>query len=311
MRLFEVIAHRGASGYLPEHTLPAKAMAYAMGADYLEQDVVATRDEQLVVLHDIHLDRVTNAASRFPDRARDDGRFYARDFDLDEIRTLDVTERLDGTGLPVYPGRFPPGNSRFRVNTLGEELELVAGLNRATGRNIGVYPEIKRPAWHREDGFDITPAVLDELSRYGYENAADAVFLQCFDGAEVIRIRNELGCKLKMVQLIGENDWSESETDYTRMRTKSGLAELAGTVDAIGPWLRQLYAVDSSSGTPVSTGLTELAQDAGLKVHPFTFRADDIPPGFQCFEELVRYFRDELGVDGVFTDFPDRIARLI
>ena len=90
-----VIAHRGASGYLPEHTLPAKAMAYAMHADFLEQDVVATRDDALVVLHDIHLDRVTDVATRFPGRARDDGRYYVRDFDLAEIRALAVTERLD------------------------------------------------------------------------------------------------------------------------------------------------------------------------------------------------------------------------
>ena len=200
MSRFIIIAHRGASGYLPEHTLPAKAMAYAMGADYLEQDVVATRDGQLLVLHDIHLDRVTDVAERFPDRARGDGRFYVRDFDLDEIRTLQVTERLDGAGLPVYPGRFPPRSGRFRVNTLAEELELVAGLNHATGRKTGVYPEIKRPAWHQADGFDITPAVLDELARHGYETAEDAIFLQCFDGAEVLRIRNELGCKLKLVR---------------------------------------------------------------------------------------------------------------
>ena len=103
-----IIAHRGASGYLPEHTLPAKAMAYAMNADFLEQDVVATRDDQLVVLHDIFLDRVTDVAERFPRRARTDGRYYVRDFDLDDIRQLNVTERLTETGLPVYPGRFPP-----------------------------------------------------------------------------------------------------------------------------------------------------------------------------------------------------------
>ena len=106
MSLFAVIAHRGASGYLPEHTMPAKAMAYAMDADYLEQDVVATRDDQLVVLHDIHLDRVTDVAARFPDRNRGDGRYYVRDFDLDEIRGLNVTERLSASGEAVYPGRF-------------------------------------------------------------------------------------------------------------------------------------------------------------------------------------------------------------
>ena len=311
MSLFAIIAHRGASGYLPEHTMPAKAMAYAMQADYLEQDVVGTRDDKLVVLHDIHLDRVTDVAEQFPGRSRDDGRYYVRDFDLDEIRNLNVTERLTASGSPVYPGRFPARTGRFRVHTLAEELQLVAGLNKATGKNTGVYPEIKSPAWHRSEGFDISVAVLEELATYGYESRDDAIFLQCFDANEVLRIRNDLGCKLPIVQLIGENDWSESETDYEALRAPEGIAELANTVDGIGPWLRQLYAVDTNSGQPSSTGLAELAHESGLKVHPYTFRADELPPGFACFEGLVRFFREELGVEGVFTDFPDRVHRLL
>ena len=311
MSPFAVIAHRGASGYLPEHTMPAKAMAYAMQADYLEQDVVATRDDQLVVLHDIHLDRVTDVAERFADRSRDDGRYYVRDFDLDEIRRLNVTERLTGSGAPVYPGRFPPRTGHFRIHTLGEELQLVDGLNRATGKATGVYPEIKRPAWHRHEGFDISVAVLDELARQGYEDADDNVYLQCFDADEVLRIRHELDCKLRIVQLSGENDWSESATDYQALRTPDGIAELARTVDGIGPGLKQLYTLDGPDVQPASTGLTQLAQDAGLKVHPYTFRADELPPGFTCFEGLVRYFREDLRVDGVFTDFPDRVNRLL
>ena len=311
MSRFAVIAHRGASGYLPEHTMPAKAMAYAMQADYLEQDVVGTRDDQLLVLHDIHLDRVTDVADRFPDRSREDGRFYARDFDLDEIRSLNVTERLSASGSAVYPGRFPPHTGHFRIHTLAEELQLVSGLNQATGKSTGVYPEIKSPAWHREEGFDISVAVLEELARHGYEKPTDEIYLQCFDASEVLRIRNELGCKLRIVQLIGENDWSESETDYEALRTPEGIAELANTVDGIGPWLRQLYSPGSGGSQPSSTGLTELAHKAGLKVHPYTFRADELPPGFACFEGLVRFFREDLRVDGVFTDFPDRVHRLL
>ena len=306
-----IIAHRGASGYLPEHTLPAKALAYAMHADYLEQDVVATQDGELVVLHDIHLDRVTDVAERFPQRARADGRYYVRDFDLAELRELKVTERLNDAGLPVFPGRFPPRTGRFHVHTLGEELAMVAGLNRSTGRDTGVYPEIKRPRWHREEGFDITKAVLEELAANGYERHEDPVYLQCFDASEVRRVREELGCKLKLVQLIGENDWKESGSNYDQMRSERGVAELAETVDAIGPWMNQLYAMDEESGAPVSTGLTERAHEAGLRVHPYTFRADDVPAGFRCFEEMVRFFFDELGIDGLFTDFPDRVHRLL
>ncbi len=118
-----VIAHRGASGYLPEHTLPAKAMAYAQGADYLEQDLVMTKDDQLVVLHDHYLDRVTDVAKRFPNRARKDGRYYAIDFTLAEIKSLKFTEGFDienGKQVQTYPGRFPMNKSDFRVHTFQE-----------------------------------------------------------------------------------------------------------------------------------------------------------------------------------------------
>jgi glycerophosphoryl diester phosphodiesterase len=156
-----VIAHRGASGYLPEHTLEAKALAYGMGADYLEQDVVATRDDELVVIHDIFLDRVSNVAEKFPDRKRDDGRFYARDFDLAEIRTLRAWERRGDDGITaVFPKRFPTGQGAFQIPTLREEIKLVQGLNKSTGRSVGMYVEIKRPAWHKGEGVDISPILL-------------------------------------------------------------------------------------------------------------------------------------------------------
>ena len=306
-----VIAHRGASGYLPEHTMPAKAMAYAMRADFLEQDVVATRDDELVVLHDIYLDRVTDVAARHPGRARADGRYYVRDFDLAEIRQLNVTERLDDDGSPVYPGRFPPHSGRFAVHTLAEELALVAGLNRATGGNAGVYPEIKRPAWHRDQGIDIAPLMLELLAACGYEGADDPVFVQCFDAAELQRLRHELGCRLRLVQLIGENSWGESTTDYDVLRSPEGLAGLATTVDAIGPWLMQLYEPGADGQPPRSSGLTERAHEAGLLVHPYTFRADDLAPGFAGFDDMVRFFCAELGVDGLFTDFPDRARQAL
>ena len=112
-----IIAHRGASGHLPEHTLPAKALAYAMGADYLEQDVVATGDDELVVLHDVHLDRVTNVEDRFPDRSRADGRYYVRDFSLEEIKSLRVHHRRNPDGSPVYPARISSSEDDFRVIT--------------------------------------------------------------------------------------------------------------------------------------------------------------------------------------------------
>ncbi|MDH4049399.1 MAG: glycerophosphodiester phosphodiesterase [Gammaproteobacteria bacterium] len=302
-----VIAHRGASGYLPEHTQEAKALAYAMGADFLEQDVVASRDDQLIVSHDIHLDRVSDVASRFPDRHRDDGRFYVRDFELQELQTLNIHERLNDDGsAAAFPGRFPLHKGRFRIVTLAQEIEMIQGMNRATGRNVGIYPEIKAPAWHRAEGVDVSALLLAMLDDYGYRSAADPVFVQCFDAAEVRRLKNELDCQLPLIQLIGENSWAESDTDYDYLRSEAGLREIAATAIGIGPWIGQLYTLANIDGQPVSTGLVKLAQQLGLAVHPYTFRADAVPPGFASYAALVQWFVLELKVDGLFTDFADK-----
>ena len=306
-----IIAHRGASGHLPEHTLPAKALAYAMGADYLEQDIVATRDDALIVIHDIHLDRVSDVSERYPGRARGDGRYYARDFDLAEIATLKAHERTNANGKPVYPERFQSNGEPFRIHTLERELELVRTLRENGARPVGIYPEIKDPQWHREEGVDITLQVLDTLARFGYTEHADPVYLQCFDEREVRRIRHDLGSKLKLVQLIGEDNWSPEPTDFAAMQTTIGLEKLAETCDGIGPWLQQLYDASEQSGQIESTGLVQRAHSFGLAVHPYTFRADALPAGFVDFDELVAYCIKDLAVDGLFTDFPDLVFNIL
>lgn len=305
-----VVAHRGASGYLPEHTLAAKALAHGMGADFIEQDVVLSQDGQPIVLHDVHLDTVTDVAELFPRRARADGRFYAIDFTLAEIRTLRVTERLDlKTNRAVYPRRFPARQSQFRVATLAEEIELIQGLNRSTGRTVGIYTEIKAPAWHRAQGKDISRIVLDTLGRYGYQGKHDAAYLQCFDPTETRRIRQALGCRLRLVQLIGENDWSAADADYEQLRTPSGIQEVSRYADAIGPWMPHVVEGRNDEGRLVITPLVEIAHEHGLEVHPFTFRADSLPEYVQSFDELLRIFLVDAQVDGLFTDFPDLAVR--
>lgn len=300
-----VIAHRGASGHLPEHTLQAKALAYAMGADYLEQDIVATRDDELVVLHDIHLDGVTDVAQRFPGRARADGRFYVRDFTLAEIETLTVHERTDEKGQQVFPSRQAHSGAEFRVHTLARELELVADLQDSGGHSVGIYPEVKSPGWHVQEGVDITILVLNTLEQFGYHRHSDPVYLQCFDETEVRRIRHELGCELKLVQLIGEDAWTNLPTNFAGMRTAEGLEALAKTVDGIGPWVNQLYTVEKGDGTLSDSGLVRRAHEQGLVVHPYTYRSDALPEGFASFDALVEFSVRTLAVDGVFTDFPD------
>lgn len=306
-----VIAHRGASGHLPEHTFPAKALAYAMGADYLEQDVVATRDDALVVLHDIHLDRVTDVAHVFPGRERSDGRYYVRDFDLAEIRRLKVHERTNADGSLVYPQRFGASGEVFRIQTFAEELEFVRSLQAAHGRGVGIYPEIKRPEWHRGEGVDITPEFLRTLGDYGYQEHSDPVYVQCFDAEELRRIRHTLGCRLKLVQLIGENAWGESSTNYTSLRSRRGLERLARTVDGIGPWMQRAYRIRRRDGQVRSTGLVERAHAAGLAVHPYTFRSDELPQGFSSFDKLLAFATGTLAIDGLFTDFPDQVLKFL
>ena len=306
-----VIAHRGASGYLPEHTLAAKRLAFEMGADYLEQDIVASRDGELLVLHDVHLDRISNVAEKYPERCREDGRYYARDFDLDEIRQLSAWERMRADGTAVYPDRYPVRSGDFGIPTLAEELALVRELNEAHGRDVGVYPEIKRPAWHKEEGVDIAPLLLAELRTAGYEGKDDPVFVQCFDAGEVRRLRLELDCPFRLVQLIGNNSWLESATDYDALRTPEGIAEVAAVADGIGPHLSHLVDVENVDGIPTVTDLATLARDNELVLHPYTFRADDVPPGFATFDDLVQFFVQEVGVDGLFTDFPDRVVSLL
>jgi glycerophosphoryl diester phosphodiesterase len=290
-----VIAHRGASGYLPEHTLEAKALAYGQGADFLEQDVVATRDGTLIVLHDIQLEPVSDVARRFPQRCRADGHFYAIDFDIDEIRQLRVTGRDSGDkgSGSVYEAE------NYRIPTLEEELQLISRLNRATGRQVGIYPEIKHPQWHRAHGMDLTRMLIEQLAGAGYRRYTDPVFVQCFDIAEVRRIRDELGSALRLIQLV------DASQTYAQLLTRGGLAELTRYAQGLGPAYDQLVAADSSQGKARPSELFSHARDAGLLLHPYTFKRQDLPDYAPELESLLALFLGELRVDGVFCDFPD------
>ncbi len=298
-----VIAHRGASGYLPEHTLQSKALAYGMGADFIEQDVVLTKDKVPVVIHDLELNDVSNVKRVFPDRAHRDGKFYVIDFDLSELKQLNLTERTRQNGSPRYPGRFPPGRSEFKIATLAEEIELIQGLNKSTGKDIGIYTELKSPAWHREQGYDLSAIVLKTLSEYGYNDATDNIYLQCFDHAELQRVRDDLNSKLKLVQLIGENSWGEADTDYNNLRTQAGLKKIAEYANGIGPAIDHI--IRHRNGEIQITSLVKDAHDLGMVVHPYTLRNDNLPGYVSGIDEMLDILFNRAGVDGVFTDFPD------
>lgn len=307
-----VIAHRGASGYLPEHTLAAKALAHAMGANFLEQDVVLSRDGTAIVLHDIHLDSTTDVAERFPGRARRDGRFYAIDFDIAEIQQLRVHERthLGATqgGHAVYPQRFPAQLALFDVPTLEDEISMLAGLDHSRSCRTGLYIELKSPNWHQSQGLDLSSAVLGVLDKTGYSQRPEQVFLQCFDDQTLQQLRGRLKTPLPMIQLIGENSWGEdSAVDYGYLRTPAGLDYVASYAQGIGPFLPHIYLGRSASGAPRLSTLVNDAHTRGLQVHPYTFRRDELPAGIESFTQLLDIFVRQAGVDGLFTDFPDLV----
>lgn len=319
-----VVAHRGASGYLPEHSMAAKSMAYAMDVDYIEQDVVMTKDNALVVLHDHYLDRVTNVSDLYPGRQREDGRFYVIDFTLAEIKTLEMTEvfKLEGDKkVAVYARRFPIWASNFKVHTLEEEIEMIQGLNTSTGKDIGIYTEVKAPWFHLNEGKDISVAVLKVLKKYGYTKKTDLVYFQSFDANDLKRVKSvllpQLGMDIKLVQLMAETSWGETMQyvdgkpeayNYDWMFKPGAMKIIAEYADGVGPWHPMVVAPESKKGKLVFTSLVKDAHKEGMKVHPFTFRLDEgkIPEYAQDFDTLLDIFYNQADVDGVFTDFPDR-----
>ena len=300
------IAHRGASGYLPEHTLQAAAYAHALGADYIEQDVVLSKDSVPVVLHDIYLDSVTNVKDKYSDRKREDGNWYVTDFTLSELKELNVNERLHSNGMEaVYPSRFPISKGNFQVSTLSEHIELIQGLNVSTKRNVGIYPEIKRPKWYRKEGMDISKITIDVLNQYGYSNNEVKIFLQCFDSKELKRIKNDLNSSLPLIQLIGSNSWGESEDDYSYMITENGIKEVSKYAVGIGPYLQLTYNVSLKSRKFKPTPMVDYARRNNLLIHPYTIRKDSIPLDFDDYEKMIQWFINTLKADGLFTDFVD------
>ncbi len=305
-----VIAHRGASGYLPEHSLASKAAAHVMGADFLEQDIVLTKDAVPIVLHDIYLEQTTNVADIFPNRQQSDGHFYVLDFELEEIRKLSMHERYiithDSRRAPLFENRFPYVENLFRITTLKEEIAMISGLNQSRGRTAGIYLELKSPRLHSEAGYDIADVVMNELMQSEYRPSGSPAFIQCFDDATLKYIKFDLKMKYPLIQLIGENIWQEdSGVDYEALKTATGLQSIAAYADGIGPWIEQIFLGLNKSGKPIASELVTNAREFDLLVHPYTFRKDELPEGIQTFEQLLSLFLVDQKVDGIFTDFPD------
>lgn len=302
-----VIAHRGASGYRPEHTLEAYALAIAQGADYLEPDLVITRDGVLIARHENEIGGTTDVAERFPERRTTkvvDGKaiegWFAEDFTLDEIRTLRARERL--------PFRSRAHDGQFLVPTFDEVIQLARRASEEQGRPIGVYPETKHPSYFRALGLPLEEPLLATLAGHGWDRREAPVFIQSFEVANLRVLRGQTAVRLVQLLAASGAPWDamaggEGKT-YAGMVTPEGLREIAAYADAIGPD-KALVLPPSADGAP--TALVADAHAAGLQVHPWTFRNEDQFLG-ERFRgnprgELRRFL--ELGVDGVFADFPD------
>ncbi len=306
-----VIAHRGASGYQPQHSLASKQLAFEMGADYIEQDLVLTKDDRLIVLHDVYLEKVTDVAERYKNRARSDGHYYAIDFTWDEIATLERKSLRKGV---------------FKVHLFEQELALIQKLNRITGQDVGIYPEIKNPSFHRHEGKDISRKVLKVLAKHGYTKRSSKVYLQSFDASELQRIRytllDEYQMDIKLVQLIAQTRWGITSVyseqgvinyQYDWMLKAGAMEQIAQYAQGIGPYKEMLIKNSASADKLQISHLAKEAHSANLVVHPYTFRRNERRKAnyASSLEEQLEIFYFKVGVDGVFTDFPDVAVDLL
>ena len=257
-------------------------------------------------MHDIYLDFTTNVKRIFPNRKRKDGHWYVRDFTLSELKEIYVNERLKSDAKEkAFLNRYPLKSGTFKICTLSEQIELIQGLNKSTQRNVGIYPEIKNPSWHRNEGLDISSVTLGQLEDYGYASEKDKIFFQCFDSSELKRVKYELNSSLPLIQLIGNNAWNESDDDYRQMVSLEGVENVSKYAIGIGPYLQLLYRVSSLDGEIKASNLSHYARNNNLYIHPYTIRKDSMPLDFDDFEKMVKWFVLELEVDALFTDFVD------
>lgn len=313
-----VIGHRGASGYRPEHTLEAYRYAIELGADFIEPDLVSTSDGVLIARHENEISETTNVSelAQFANRRTTkiiDGvpvtGWFTEDFTLAEIRTLRARERL--------PFRDQSRNDLYQIPTLQEIIDLVQEVRQETGRTIGIYPETKHPTYFQSIGLPLEDRLLDVLEANGYSGPNAPVFIQSFETANLQYLRSQTD--LPLVQLFGGADEqpydfvvSGDTRTYGDLTNPAELARIAQYVIGIGPFKRLIVPVDANNNLLSPTTLVDDAHVAGLLVHPYTFRNEDryLAVDYNGDPELEyeQFFR--LGVDGLFSDFPDTAVRV-
>ncbi|HEY7447635.1 MAG TPA: glycerophosphodiester phosphodiesterase [Vicinamibacterales bacterium] len=311
-----IIGHRGASGHRPEHTLESYRLAAQMGADYIEPDLVSTRDGVLVARHENEIGSTTDVATKFPERKATksvDGveisGWFSEDFTLDEIRTLRARERLSS--------RSQAFDGQFTVPTFDEVVALARQLERELGRPIGVYVETKHPSYFSGIGLPLEPPLLQTLERYQWTDRRAPVFIQSFETSNLRELRTKT--QLPLIQLLDDRGgpWdrraAETFRTYADLTTDAGLGEIAAYANGIGPNRRLIVPAGNDGTLSRPTDLVSRAHRLGLLVHVWTLRSD--PPFLSPYyggrpEAEYEQFRD-LGVDGIFTDFPDVAVRAL
>jgi glycerophosphoryl diester phosphodiesterase len=289
-----IIGHRGASGHRPEHTIESYTLAIAMGADYIEPDLVSTKDGALVARHENEIGGTTDVADKFPGRKTTktiDGQsitgWFTEDFTLAEIKTLRAKERLSF--------RSHERDGLYPVPTFDEVIALADAKSQETGRTIGVYPETKHPTYFRSIGLPLEPALLETLGRHGKRDASAAVFIQSFEPANLQLLRPLT--TLRLVLLL------EATADVSPAR----LSEIRKFADGIGPNTRLVVPANPDGTLREPTTLVADAHKAGLLVHVWTLRSESAFLSPTYGGDPIKEYRQfaALGVDGIFGDFPD------
>ncbi|WP_199440432.1 glycerophosphodiester phosphodiesterase [Umezawaea beigongshangensis] len=318
-----VFGHRGASGYRPEHTLAAYELAARMGADYVEPDLVPTKDGQLVARHENEIGGTTDVADRPEFASRKTTKvvdgvsltgWFTEDFTLAELKTLRAEERI-----PQIRPRNTLYDGRYEVPTFQEVVDLSKRLSRELRREIGVAPETKHPTYFRGIGLALEPKLVDALKRNGLDRANAKVVVQSFEVTNLKQLDRDL--KVQLVQLLGSSGAPHDlvvagdPRTYADLAKPAGLREIARYADVIGPDKSLVIPRDAAG---FLTGPTTLVRDAHavrLLVVPYTFRNENsfLPADFrssadpaqygQAFGEYQEFFAT--GIDGLFSDNPD------
>jgi glycerophosphoryl diester phosphodiesterase len=310
-----VIGHRGAAGHRPEHTLASYALAIAYGVDFIEPDLVSTKDGVLIARHENEISGTTDVAQKFPDRKATktiDGQriegFFTEDFTLAEIKTLRAKERL--------AFRNQGWNGVFEVPTFQEVIDLAKRASAETGRTVGIYPETKHPSYFRGLGLALEPPLVEALAAAGWTDARAPVFIQSFEVQNLKDLATLT--KVRLVQLTEENTRQPYDfvvagdtRTYGDLLTAAGLAEIATYAQGIGPYKRSIVPQGPDKRLLAPTAVVADAHRAGLVVHPYTFRDEPafLAPDYALdpVREYLQFFG--LGVDGVFSDFGDTAVR--